>query len=163
VRKLFLLLLLTAGVVTGGEILQPVCHDCGYSGAEIWAGNGPDCEYGSLMYVYFCPADRIYYSAVFDPTTWFASKAGLLVPAEWTGRQEFQEEHSRALGRFLDSWAPPGRIDPSGFLTTDLVSFGDGVTPGGAVFLVDDPWSGLHTCPRCGVDSLEFVVSGLWD
>lgn len=159
-KRLALVFLVLVNAPRAGEIFTPECSRCGYEGAEVWAGNGPGGEYDSLVYVYFCPADRSYYSAVFDPTAMFAFKNGSGPGSGWEARQAFQAAHEPLLGRFLGAWHPPDEI---GRTAGTGSFFRDGALPGGRLRLVDDPWNGLHPCPACGRRTLEFVVTGEWD
>lgn len=141
--------------------MTPVCTRCGYSGDEVWVGNGPDCEYGVLSFIYFCPADRSYCTAVFDPTAHYAFKNDLEPPASWESRYSFQQENAARLGRFLEAWEPPAVLRPSNL--GGWIRFRDGAAPGGILRLEGQPWTGFHLCPACGRESLEFVETGLWD
>ncbi len=159
-RWLVLVLIVFAKAPRAGEIFTPVCSGCGYEGGEVWAGNGPGGGYDQLMSVYFCPADRTYYTAVFDPTAMFAFKSGLVTGSGWEARLAFQAAHEPSLSRFLGAWHPPEAISPPAGVGS---FFRDGALPGGRLRLVADPWNGLHPCPACGRRTISFVETGMWD
>jgi hypothetical protein len=158
-----MLLVLVAGMLVGasaGEMLMPVCHDCGWSGQTLYFGQGPD-DLEPLRLVYL--ASRGYAEVSFDLPAIYALMLGLDEPTHG-GRWELVESMD-GLYEFIYAWEPPsvlwtGRL-PAGVSVTGL-TYKDLMEPR-VLRLIERPWEGTHPCPSCGGTNLVFETVGEWD
>lgn len=158
-----MLLVLVAGMLveaSAGEMLMPVCPDCGWSGETIYFGQGPD-DLEPLRLVYLAPHG--YAEVSFDLPAIYALMLGLDEPAHG-GRWALVDQMD-GLYEFIGSWEAPaalwtGRL-PAGVSVCRLTA--KDLMESQILRLVERPWEGTHMCPACGGNSLVFETVGEWD
>jgi hypothetical protein len=158
------LLLLTTLAALAGALLEGDCPACGYKIEDIYYGGGFWPYYRTALYYSATATDVLVVG--FDFVGMLARELGLPAPDE---AKPFMDEHYAEYEELSAAWTPPENLldlaGPDGRLPDwvevspelDYTWLPDEIT------LIDDPYTGEHTCPRCGEPTLEFHRVGLWD
>ncbi len=166
-KRLTLLLLLTASLAPAGGIYQARCADCGYTQDGLWHGSGIEDPFA--VYAVYWAADWAQVISIeFDLSYEFGELVGYdFAPirrnvAIWNVIDLYDREYTE----FFDAWEPPGVIEESGFPRGARIASDRPEThliP--RMLLMEGIWAEEKSfpCPQCGKRSLVFLQVGLWD
>ncbi|MCX7022041.1 MAG: hypothetical protein NTW26_07190 [bacterium] len=161
-----LLLVLTFGALAGA-VLEGDCPACGYKIEDIYYGSGFYPYYRTELY-YSATADDVLVVG-FDFVGMLADRLGVPAPTGFDESKAFMDDHYAEYEELSAAWTPPENLldlaGPDGFLPAWVEVSPEldyGYLPD-EIGLIDDPYTGTHTCPRCGEPTLEFERVGFWD